>query len=39
MKDRPGELDVAEMTGTLGHTFTARLALEVAVDGPHPGVH
>jgi hypothetical protein len=39
MKDRPGELDVAEMTGTFGHTFTARLALEVAVDGPHPGVH
>ena len=36
---RPGELDMAEVARTFRHAFTTGLALEVPVNGAHPGVH
>jgi len=39
VEDGPSEFDVAKVTRTLGHAFTARLALEIAVDGAHARVH
>jgi hypothetical protein len=39
MEDGASELDMTEVAGALGHALTAGLALEVAVDGAHLGVH
>ncbi len=35
---RLGQLDVSEMSRALGHALGTSLALEVAVDGTHPGI-
>jgi hypothetical protein len=39
VKHGPRQLNVAKVAGTLRHALTARLALEVAVDGAHSRIH
>lgn len=39
MKDRSRQLNVTKMAGTLRHSFTASLALEIPVNCTHPRIH
>ena len=38
VEDRFSQLDMAKVTGTLGHVFCARLAFELAVDRSEKGI-